>query len=86
MLPANAEELLPALAPMQQQPAWAAIMAGHQPQDWPQGVPPPQRHQHLTCLAAQKVLPDEAVQAVQSFYFFLLVSPSASASLFDTVH
>lgn len=71
-----AEELLPALHYIQQEPAWRSIMAGHRPQDWPDNAPPAasQFHQAITYLSSERVLNDEAAQAIHSFYTFMLVS------------
>ena len=68
-----AEELLPALQSMQQEPAWAAIMAGHGSDDWPGQKPPARRHQDLVYLAAEKILSAETAQTIHSFYSFMLV-------------
>ena len=72
-----AEELLPALHDIQQEPAWPSIVAGHRPQDWPDNVSPTvsRYHQDVVHLSSKKVLKDEAAQAIHSFYTFMLVSP-----------
>ncbi|KAL3163244.1 hypothetical protein ABBQ32_009644 [Trebouxia sp. C0010 RCD-2024] len=56
-------------------------MAGHRPQDWPDNAPPAasQFHQAITYLSSERVLNDEAAQAIHSFYTFMLGEVNATA-------
>ena len=72
MLLENAEQVVPSLHSMQQEPAWPAIVAGHQPEDWPESAPP-DCHQDLVYLSSEKALSDQCVQVIRSFYLFIWV-------------
>ena len=78
MLPSSvllgtAEQVVPALHDMQQEPAWPSIVADHQPQDWLGCGPPTNCHQDLVYLTTEKALRKEPAQAIHSFYSFMLV-------------
>lgn len=81
MFPGSAEEVVPALHSMQQEPAWPALLAGHKPEDWPGSVPPPKCHQDLMYLTSEKVLSDESAQAIHSFYSFIWVCLARQSTL-----
>ena len=69
-----AEEVVPALHAMQQEPAWLSILANHQPCDWPSSVPIlPKCHQDLVYLTNEKILSSKSAQAMHSFYSFMMV-------------
>ena len=55
------------------EPAWPSVMAGHRPVDWPGHVAPANYHQDLIYLRSEKVLSDDDVQVIQSFYFVMMV-------------
>ena len=63
-----------ALHGIQQEPAWPSIMDGHQPEDWPNCEPPPDRGHHLVYLHSQGWLTHANMLAIRSFYLFMLVS------------
>ena len=75
MFPGIAEQVVPTLHSMQQEPAWPAIVAGHQPEDWPDSAPLPDYHQDLVYLSSEKALSVESAQAIHSFYSFIWVRP-----------
>lgn len=72
MWPGNAEQLVSTLHSMQQEPAWPAIVADHQPQDWPESAPPIY-HQDLVYLTSEKAVSDKSLLAIHSFYSFIWV-------------
>ena len=57
MIHVSAEQVVPSLHSMQQEPAWPAIVADHQPEDWPDSAPPPYCHQDLVYLSSEQALP-----------------------------
>ena len=73
MVLGGAEQVLPSLHSMQQEPAWPAIVADHQPEDWPDSAPPPDCHQDLVYLSSEQAVSKESAQALHSFYSFIWV-------------
>ena len=70
-----AEELLPALHSMQQEPAWSSIATFEQYEGWVEAGVFSECHKDLSFLAAQKTLGDKAVQRICRFYAFMMVCP-----------
>ena len=70
-----AEELLPALHSMQQEPAWSSLALVQQCEGWSDAGILSEWHKDLSFLAAQKILGDKAVQTIRSFYSFMMVCP-----------
>ena len=73
MSPVIAEEVVPALHNMQQEPAWLFNLANSQPYDWRGSVPPPDCHQDLLYLTTDNQLSSKSAQASHSFYSIMLV-------------
>ena len=73
MFPGIAEQVVPTLLSMQQEPAWPAIVAGHQPEDWPDSAPLPGYHQDLEYLSSKQAVSEESVRAFHSFHSFIWV-------------
>ena len=73
IIPESAEQVVPSLHSMQQEPAWLAIVAEHQPEDWPDSAPPPNCHQDVVYLSSEQAMSKDAVQAIHSFYSFIWV-------------
>ena len=70
----TADNVVPALRGIQQEPAWPSTMDGHHPEDWPDSEPPPDRRCHLIYLQNEDGLIHETISAIRSFYMFMLVS------------
>lgn len=72
----TADAVAPALYDIQQEPAWPCIIYGHQPDDWPNSMPPSStdRYHDLLYLHRQGCLSMETSLAINSFYHFMLVS------------
>ena len=69
-----ADQIVPALRDMQQEPAWPLVMAHHQPQGWQGSLPSLTGcHQDLVYLTTEKALNTKSVQVIHSFYSFMLV-------------
>ena len=86
MIPVSAEQVVPSLHSMQQEPAWPAIVADHQPEDWPGSAPPPYCHQDLVYLSSEQAVTKESAQAIHSFYSFIWVCCINLSTLLGVTH